>query len=145
MSFDKQYDCWFYVFSMMTAQHIRNYKKTNTFGILWRPECQAGSVRLPFRVFSVHRTSWELRSYGPVEEITSPRLRWTSCPSCSMRVPRQMNLSNENGKLLNCWPVGCFFQHRMEAKWCCLMLLVILSATLLQTVSVCLFGVTLLY
>lgn len=122
ISFDKQYDCWFmYVFSMMTAQHIRNYKKNQHIWNSLAPR-MPGGLRPPSVsvVFSVHRTSWELRSYGPVEEITSPRLRWTSCPSCSMRVPRQMNLSNENGKLLNCWPVGCFFQHRMEAKWCCL-------------------------
>ena len=36
-------------------------RKTNTFGILWRQECQAGSVRLPFRSF--------FQSTGPVESF----------------------------------------------------------------------------
>ena len=82
-----------------------------------------------------HRTRWELRSCGPVEEITSPRLRWTSCPSCSMRVSWQMNWAMI-GKLLNCF----FWLFLPTWNGTKMMLLVILAAKLLQTVSVCLFG-----
>lgn len=59
--FDKQYDCWFYVFSMMTAQHIRNYKKNQHIWNSLAPR-MSGGLRPP-------SVSCFFQSTGPVESF----------------------------------------------------------------------------
>ena len=144
ISFDKQYDCWFYGFSMMTAQHIRNYKKNQHIWNSLAPRMPGVVKRLPFRVFS-----------SPQDQLRASELRSSGGNNFSQAEVDELSIlfhegppTDESEEWLNDWKtpqlLACwlFLPTQNGSK---MMLLVMLSATLLQTVSVCLFGVTLLY